>query len=99
MSESWHRPPADASIDDYIAALDENNVTVGILAPASLYGDYNDYQLEAARRHRRLRTTVIVDPRTDVDKLRRMQGLREFHLAAPYRIWPVPTCPRRRDSR
>jgi predicted TIM-barrel fold metal-dependent hydrolase len=72
MSESWHRPPADASIDDYIAALDENNVTFGILAAASLYGDYNDYQLEAVRRHKRLRTTVIVDPRTDVDKLRRM---------------------------
>ena len=33
MSESWHRPPADASIDDYIAALDENNVTFGIWPP------------------------------------------------------------------
>ena len=72
-SESWHRPSADASIDDYIAALDENNVTFGILAAASLYGDYNDYLLEAVRRHRRLRTTVIVDPGTDVDQLRRMK--------------------------
>jgi predicted TIM-barrel fold metal-dependent hydrolase len=71
-SESWHRPPADASIDDYIAALDDNNVTFGILAAASLYGDYNDYLLEAVRRHKRLRTTVIVNPRTDLDQLRRM---------------------------
>ncbi len=43
ISEAWHRPSADASIDDYIAALDENNVTFGVLAAASLYGDYNDY--------------------------------------------------------
>jgi predicted TIM-barrel fold metal-dependent hydrolase len=69
-SESWYRPSADASIDDYIAALDEN--TFGILAAASLCGDYNDYQLEAVRRHKRLRTTVIVDPRIDPDQLRRM---------------------------
>jgi predicted TIM-barrel fold metal-dependent hydrolase len=71
-SEAWYHPSVDASIDDYIAALDENNVTFGILAAASLYGDYNDYLLEAVRRHKRLRTTVIVDPRIDVDKLRRM---------------------------
>jgi predicted TIM-barrel fold metal-dependent hydrolase len=75
ISEAWHRPSADASIDDYIAALDENNVTFGVLAAASLYGDYNDYQLEAVRRCKRLRTTVIVDPRTDVDKLRRMNDV------------------------
>jgi predicted TIM-barrel fold metal-dependent hydrolase len=35
-SESWYHPTVDASIDDYIAALDENNVTFGILAAASL---------------------------------------------------------------
>jgi predicted TIM-barrel fold metal-dependent hydrolase len=75
ISEAWHRPSADASIDDYIAALDENNVTFGVLAAASLYGDYNDYQLEAVRRYKRLRTTVIVDPRTDVDRLRRMSDV------------------------
>lgn len=69
---SWHQPPADASIEDYIDTLDENGVNFGILAAASLFGDYNDYQLEAIRRHKRLRATVIVSPAIDRLALRDM---------------------------
>ena len=70
---AWHLPPADASIEDYIAALDANGVRYAVLAAASIYGEYNDYSLEATRRFQRLRTTVIVSPTIDMDSLRRMK--------------------------
>lgn len=69
---AWHHPPADAPIESYIAALDEAGVTFGVLAAASIYGDYNDYQFEAVRRFKRLRTTVIVRPHIDPWTLRQM---------------------------
>jgi predicted TIM-barrel fold metal-dependent hydrolase len=69
---AWHRPPADATPDAYLAALDAAGVLFGVLAAASIYGDYNDYALEATRRHKRLRTTVIVSPDIDPYILREM---------------------------
>ncbi|MBV8168117.1 MAG: amidohydrolase family protein [Alphaproteobacteria bacterium] len=62
---AWHTPPEDATIERLIATLDAHGVTFGVLAAASLYGDYNDYMLEALRRHRRLRATAIVRPTID----------------------------------
>ena len=59
---AWHRPPEDATIERLVDTLDRHGVTFGVLAAASLYGDYNDYMLEALRRHRRLRATAIVQP-------------------------------------
>src|SRR5260221_1987725 len=59
---AWHKPPENATIDRMIETLDANGVTFGVLAAASLYGEYNDYMLEALRRHRRLRATAIVSP-------------------------------------
>ena len=61
---AWHAPPADAPIEAYLATLDAHGVTFGVLAGATLFGTYNDYAIEACRRHRRLRTTVILDPGT-----------------------------------
>lgn len=69
---AWHKPPNDAPIEDYIDTLDKHGVNFAVLAAASIYGDYNDYQLEAVRRYKRLRTTVIVKPDTDIYTLRRM---------------------------
>jgi predicted TIM-barrel fold metal-dependent hydrolase len=60
---AWHKPPEDATIERMIATLDAHGVTFGVMAAASLYGEYNDYMLEALRRHRRLRATAIVDPK------------------------------------
>jgi predicted TIM-barrel fold metal-dependent hydrolase len=58
---AWHKPAADATIEDLIGTLDAHGVTHGVLAPASLYGDYNEYTREAVRRHpERLRASAIV---------------------------------------
>ena len=69
---AWHLPPADATIEDYVGALDAHGVHFAVLAAASIYGDYNDYALEATRRFKRLRTTVIVSPDIDNYSLQRM---------------------------
>ncbi|WP_376851485.1 amidohydrolase family protein [Caenimonas terrae] len=69
---AWHAPPAAAPIEQYLAALDANGVTFGVLAGATLFGTYNDYAIEACRRHRRLRTTVILEPDTSQREMRAM---------------------------
>lgn len=69
---AWHLPPHDATIEDYLATLDRHDVPFAVLAAASIYGDYNDYALSAVRRHRRLRTTVIVSPDIDAFAMQRM---------------------------
>lgn len=70
---AWHKPSADATIDQYIATLDAHGVKYGVLAAASLFDDYNDYSLAAARKHKRLRTTVIVRPTIDPYLMRMMK--------------------------
>jgi predicted TIM-barrel fold metal-dependent hydrolase len=71
--EAWHKPPADATTDQYLQTLDAHGVGYAVMAAASIYGDYNDYMIEATRKHQRLRTTVIVDPTTDPYILRQMR--------------------------
>ena len=70
---AWHTPPRDAGVERYLAVLDQHGVDFAVLAATSLYGDYNDYAIEACRRNRRLRTTVIVDPATDRYVLEQMK--------------------------
>ncbi|HET7598541.1 MAG TPA: amidohydrolase family protein, partial [Burkholderiales bacterium] len=70
---AWHKPPADASIEQYIATLDRHGVKYAVLAAASLFDDYNDYSIRATRAHRRLRTTVIVKPTIDPYVMRMMR--------------------------
>lgn len=70
---AWHKPPADATIDEYVAILDRHGVQYAVLAAASLFDDYNEYSLEATRRHKRLRTTVIVRPTIDPYVMRMMK--------------------------
>jgi predicted TIM-barrel fold metal-dependent hydrolase len=63
---AWHRPPHDAPIENYIKELDAHGITHAVLAAASIYGDYNDYQIAALRKYPRLRSTVIINnPLTD----------------------------------
>ena len=56
--DAWHKPPEDASIERLIKTLDEHGVLFGVIAAASLYGDYNDYiaprdaHAQAPARHR-----------------------------------------------
>jgi predicted TIM-barrel fold metal-dependent hydrolase len=58
---AWHRPPHDAPIENYIRELDAHGITHAVLAGASIYGDYNDYQIDALRKYPRLRGTVIIN--------------------------------------
>ena len=69
---AWHKPPAAAPIEDYLAELDRHGVLFGVLAAASIFRTYNDYAIEACRRHRRLRTTVILPPETPAGELKAM---------------------------
>jgi len=71
-SQAWTRPDYDFTAEQFLATLDEHGIAFGVIAAATLFGDYNDYTLEALRRHRRLRATVIVQPGTDKATLARM---------------------------
>jgi predicted TIM-barrel fold metal-dependent hydrolase len=71
---AWHSPPQDAPLEEYLAVLDAHDVPFAVLAAASIYGHYNDYMLAALRRHKRLRGTVLADPRLDRHTLARMQA-------------------------
>ena len=70
---AWHKPPADATIEQYVATLDQHGVKYAVLAAASLFDDYNEYSIEATRRHKRLRTTAIVKPTIDPYVMRMMK--------------------------
>lgn len=72
--DAWHRPQADASIEDYLETLKTAGVRYGVLAAASLFGDYNDYSIAACRRHPNIRATVIVDPSISRQALEAMKA-------------------------
>jgi predicted TIM-barrel fold metal-dependent hydrolase len=58
---AWTRPDYDFTAEQFLATLDEQGVAFGVIAAATVFGNYNEYTLEALRRHRsRLRATVIV---------------------------------------
>lgn len=59
---------------DYLRTLDRHGIRFGFLAAASPFGDYNDYTVEALRRHPRLRGSVIVDPGVEPYVLERMNA-------------------------
>jgi predicted TIM-barrel fold metal-dependent hydrolase len=71
---AWHKPTADATIEQYIATLDQHGVRYAVLAAASLYDDYNEYSLLATRTHARLRATAIVRPTIDPYIMRLMKA-------------------------
>lgn len=73
VSTAWHRPVKDATSQAFVDELDRADVKYAVLAAASIYGDYNDYMLEAIAKYDRLRATVIVDPETDRQLLREMK--------------------------
>lgn len=63
----------DFTFDDYILELDNAGVRYGVLSAASFLGAYNDYTLEAIKKHDRLRATVIVEPDVDFQYLESMK--------------------------
>lgn len=70
---AWHRPDYGFTAEEYLRVLDAHGVHFGVIAGISIYGLYNDYMLEALRRHRRLRGTVNVLPTTERYILERMK--------------------------
>ena len=71
---AWHTPPHDATIALYVDTLAQHGVQYAVLAAASLYDDYNEYSLEATRKHKHLRTTAIVKPTIDPYVMRLMKA-------------------------
>jgi predicted TIM-barrel fold metal-dependent hydrolase len=65
-------PDYEYSAEAWTADLDRHGVTFGVIAAASLYGDYNDYTLEALKNHKRLRATVIAEASTPMAELKAM---------------------------
>ncbi len=74
VREATHQPARSFTTDDYLRTLDAHGVTFGVIAAASFLGSVNDYSLQATRQHRRLRTTVIVDPSVTLAELRAMDA-------------------------
>ncbi len=71
---AWHVPPAAATAETYLRMLDAHEIAFGVLAAASIHGTNNDEAIDACRRHRRLRTTVIIDPDCGRQRMRAMAG-------------------------
>ena len=87
---AWHRPPRDATLEDYLGTLDAHGVGFAVLAAASIYGDYNDYHVEALRRHRRrLRSTIIAHPGIDRFFLERMDAEGVVGIRLQWRYLPA----------
>ncbi len=85
---AWHHPPEDATAEQFIATMDAHGVGFGVVAAASLYGDYNDYTIRSCRRHPRLRGTAFVQPSITMYEMERMKadgivGIRLFFRRVP----------------
>jgi predicted TIM-barrel fold metal-dependent hydrolase len=84
---AWFKPPGDAKVEQYLATLEQHGVKYAVLSAVGFFDDYNDYALEATRRHKNLRTTVIVPPTIDPYIMRMMKDdgavgvrLQWFHM-------------------
>lgn len=85
---AWHHPPEDASAEQFLSVMDAHGIGFGVIAAASLHGDYNDYVIRTVRRHKRLRGTAFIRPETDLYTLERMKadgivGIRLFFRRVP----------------
>ncbi len=73
--DAWRSPEKEARYEDFTRVLDTHHVPFGVIAAASMYGDYNGYTLQALDAHpHRLRATVIVKPTIDGTALRDLQS-------------------------
>ncbi|MBX9702365.1 MAG: amidohydrolase family protein [Acetobacteraceae bacterium] len=85
---AWHHPPEDAPAERFLDVMDRHGVGFGVIAAASLYGDYNDYTIRCCRTQPRLRGTVFIPPETGMYALERMKadgivGIRLFFRRVP----------------
>ncbi len=70
---AWHAPPTDAPIEKFVELMDRHGVIFGVVAAASIFGEYNDYVRAALKAHKRLRATAVLSPRTDIRQMERMK--------------------------
>jgi predicted TIM-barrel fold metal-dependent hydrolase len=70
---AWTRLDYAFTVEDYLDCLDRHGIGYGVIAAASLFGTNSDYTLDALRTYRRLRGTVIVDPKVEVSALKAMR--------------------------
>lgn len=71
---AWHAPPTDAPLEDCLKTLDEHGVVFGVIAAASIHGEYNDYVRAALKAHKRLRATAVLHPTTDIYQMEQMKA-------------------------
>lgn len=71
---AWHAPPTDAPIDRFLSLMDKHNVIFGVVAAASIFGEYNDYVRSAIKAHKRLRATAVLSPTTDIRQMEQMKA-------------------------
>jgi len=62
-----HQPTYDFMLADYLAQLDRHGIDFGVIAAASLWGDFNDYTRDSVSGCDRLRGTVILHPGKSYD--------------------------------
>ncbi len=66
-----YTPTYDAPVERYLAVLQANAISNGVVIPISILGTNNDYTLEAIRINSgRLRGVAVVDPEKDIDRLK-----------------------------
>ena len=86
-----HRPNYDFTTEQYLAVLDAHGVQFGVIAAASIYGDYNDYTIQAVRQSKRLRGTVILEPTVEMYVLEQMKRDGIVGVRLPYlELNPLP---------
>ncbi|HSW17185.1 MAG TPA: amidohydrolase family protein [Ramlibacter sp.] len=71
--DAWRKVDKPAPVEDFLRTLDAHHIPFGVIAAASMFGEYNEYTLNALRNSPRLRGTVIVPPTIDPYILRRMR--------------------------
>lgn len=74
-ADAWTRPDYDYKAEDFLADLDRRGIAFGVVAAASLYGDYNDYTLWALGEHKRLRATLYPQPSLELAMLQRLHDI------------------------
>jgi len=71
--DAWRSVTRPAPVEDFLSTLDAHHVPFGVIAAASMFGEYNEYTLAALRSTPRLRGTVIVPPAIEPYTLRAMR--------------------------
>ncbi|WP_417620698.1 amidohydrolase family protein [Parasphingorhabdus sp.] len=64
------RPGYEYPVEAFLSDLAKHGLTHGVIAAASLFGDYNDYTLECLAAHPNLRATIILEPDTPLATIR-----------------------------